>query len=359
MFDSVPFDSATFDTARTANSPIGTPADIAQFRAGGPAAAELPVAAERRADQPAVPAGANTVPHSWMPSSPCGPACIEPTDRVGTARVVARLAGLAALLMSYPPVHVLTPRAGRDRMRRGYAQAALRCLGMRLQVIDRRVPPKAPLSAGVLVVAGHVGWTDVVALAAVRPMGFVARADLVDWPVLGPLARLMKVIPIERERLRALPATVGRVAQRLSSGETVAVFPEGTTWCGRAYGSLRPAFFQAAVDAGAFVQPIRLRYLDRRGVRCTVPGFVGADSFLDSALRVLRSAGITAEIVLEPLEYPGLDRRELARRCERAVRGEDISRHGPASSEWIEATATRVQDPSPAPMTDRKTIELR
>src|SRR5690606_11797203 len=162
-------------------------------------------------------------------------------------------------------------------------------------------PQIAPRSAGVLVVAGHVGWTDVVALAAVQPMGFVARADLVDWPVLGPLARLMKVIPIERERLRALPAAVERVTQRLSTGEPVALFPEGTSWCGRAYGSLRPAFFQAAVDAGAFVQPIRLRYLDRRGTRCTVPGFVGADSFLDSARRVLRSSGITVEIVLEPL----------------------------------------------------------
>ncbi|MFI2562391.1 1-acyl-sn-glycerol-3-phosphate acyltransferase, partial [Nocardia farcinica] len=53
-----------------------------------------------------------------------------------------------------------------------------------------------------------------------------------------------------------------------------------------------------------------------------------------------------------PLEYPGLDRRDLARRCERAVRGADLSRHGLDSTQWIEATTTRVADPSPAPTSD-------
>nr|WP_249355156.1 lysophospholipid acyltransferase family protein [Nocardia farcinica] len=297
--------------------------------------------------------------HSWMPSSPCGPACIERTDEVSPARVLARTAGIAGLLVSYPVAHVATPPARRAAVQRRYARALLGCLGMRLRVVDNRRPdPEHPggryasAGTGVLVVAGHVGWTDVVALAAVQPLGFVARADLIDWPVLGGLARLMRVVPIERERLRALPATVARVAERLAAGERVAVFPEGTTWCGRAYGTMRPAFFQAAIDTGTFVQPVRLRYLDRRGAQCTVPGFVGEDSFLASAKRVLRAAGTTAEIVLEPLEYPGLDRRDLARRCERAVRGADLSRHGLDATQWIEATTTRVADPSPAPTSD-------
>jgi 1-acyl-sn-glycerol-3-phosphate acyltransferase len=199
---------------------------------------------------------------------------------------------------------------------------------------------------GVLIVAGHIGWTDVVALAAVQPLGFVARADMVDWPVLGGLAKLMRVIPIERERLRELPGVVARLGERLAAGDRVAVFPEGTTWCGRAYGTLRPALFQAAVDTGASVQPVRLRYVNSDGTQCTVPGFVGADTFGSSAKRVLRSKGMVVEVVLEPLEYPGLDRRDLARRCELAVRGTEQSRHGVlAVREWIEAGATRVQDP--------------
>ncbi|MBF6332962.1 1-acyl-sn-glycerol-3-phosphate acyltransferase [Nocardia transvalensis] len=266
-----------------------------------------------------------------MPSSPCGPSCVEIADAAGTLRVTARVAGVVGLLAAFPVVNLVTPRGRREQLHRRYARAALRCCGVRLRVVDHRAAevassdePTPGAGSGLLVVAGHVGWTDVLALAAVHPMGFVARADLIDWPVLGGLARLMRVIPIERERLRQLPEVIATMAERLAAGERVGVFPEGTTWCGRAHGRLRPALFQAAVDTGAPVQPIRVRYLDRDGELSTVPGFVGVDTFLDSARRVLRSKGVVAEVTLLPLERPGPDRHDLAHRCEQAMRGEEI-----------------------------------
>ncbi|MFI7666661.1 lysophospholipid acyltransferase family protein [Nocardia sp. NPDC049526] len=294
--------------------------------------------------------------HSWMPSSPCGPGCIDPVDEIGTARVIGRLFGVAGLLLSFPVVNVVTPRGHREQLQRRYARSVLSCLGIRLRVVDNRADAGESADArfgasgdGLLIVAGHIGWTDVVVMAAVQPLGFVARADMVDWPLLGGLAKLMRVIPIERERLRELPGVVAHLGERLAAGDRVAVFPEGTTWCGRAYGTMRPALFQAAVDTGTSVQPVRVRYLDAHGTQSTIPGFVGDDSFGTSAKRVLRSRGMVAEVVLEPVEYPGLDRRDLARRCEQAVRGTDLSRHGAIdASDWIEATATRVQDPESA-----------
>ncbi|MFE9323026.1 lysophospholipid acyltransferase family protein [Nocardia sp. NPDC052278] len=306
--------------------------------------------------------------HSWMPSSPCGPGCIDPVDEIGTARVIGRLFGVAGLLLSFPVVNVVTPRGRREQLQRRYARSVLSCLGIRLRVVDNRANAAESADArfgdsgdGLLIVAGHIGWTDVVVMAAVQPLGFVARADMVDWPLLGGLAKLMRVIPIERERLRELPGVVARLGERLAAGDRVAVFPEGTTWCGRAYGRMRPALFQAAVDTGTSVQPVRVRYLDARGTQSTIPGFIGDDGFGTSAKRVLRSRGMVAEVVLEPVEYPGLDRRDLARRCELAVRGADLSRHGAIeASEWIEATATRVQDPESAqPQPQRSSRRLR
>ncbi|MGK8500723.1 lysophospholipid acyltransferase family protein [Nocardia asiatica] len=302
--------------------------------------------------------------HAWMPASPCGPGCLDSIDQVGPGRVAARLAGVAGLLLSFPVANAVTPRGKREPLQRGYARLLLGCLGMRLRIVDNRGaadergvvdegdPALAPAGFGapghgLLVVTGHIGWTDIVALASVQPLGFVARADMVEWPLLGRLAEMMRVIPIERESLRQLPGVVAAVGARLAAGERIGVFPEGTTWCGRAYGTMRPALFQAAVDTGTPVQPVRLRYLDRHGVQCTVPGFVGVDTFASSARRVLRSRGMVAEVVLEPVQQPGTDRRELARRCEAAVRGTASPRHGAgAATEWIEAGHTRVQDPS-------------
>ncbi|MBO0854018.1 MAG: 1-acyl-sn-glycerol-3-phosphate acyltransferase, partial [Nocardia sp.] len=260
----------------------------------------------------------------------------------GTVRTTARAAGVAGLLLGFPAVNLLTPRGRRPGLHRRYARAVLRCCGIRLRIVDRRLEHSGPQldsmkiglpDSGLLVVAGHVGWTDVLALVAVSPMGFVARGDLVEWPVLGRLARLMRVISIHRERLRQLPEVIEEMSARLRGGERVAMFPEGTTWCGRAHGGLRPALFQAAVRTRTPVQPIRVRYLDEEGATSTVPGFVGEDTFLDSARRVLRSKGVVAEIVLLPVELPGTDRHELARRCDRAIRGRtevDIDEHATA-----------------------------
>nr|WP_225729655.1 MULTISPECIES: lysophospholipid acyltransferase family protein [unclassified Nocardia] len=282
------------------------------------------------------------VTHAWMPSSPCGPGCIEAIDQVGTARVAVRLVRIVGLLVSFPVAHVLTPLRWRTGLQRRYAGMLLRSLGIRLRVIDNRTDR---VDSGALVVIGHIGWTDIVALSAVRPLGFVARADMVEWPLIGGLAKLLRVIPIEREKLRELPGVVAELGARLAAGEQVAAFPEGTTWCGRAYGTMRPALFQAAIDAGVPVQPVRLRYLDRHGVQTTVPGFVGVDTFATSAGRVLRSRGMVVEIALQPLELPGEDRRELARRAQRAVHGVEPIRRDQHGYGWIEATATKVRDP--------------
>ncbi|WP_067658484.1 lysophospholipid acyltransferase family protein [Nocardia harenae] len=319
--------------------------------------------------------------HSWMPASPCGAGCIDEGERVGRLRVAARVAGVAGLLLSFPVVNGLTPASRREPLHRGYARAMLSVLGVRLSVIDNRDASQPTIDAlarvsavepnadpapdrnaassgtessraakrtryaepgkGALIIAGHVSWSDVLVLAAVQPLGFVARADMLDWPLLGKLAVRMRVIPIERESLRKLPAVVEQLRDRLLAGDRVAAFPEGTTWCGRAYGSLRPALFQAAIDAGTPVQPVRLAYRDRNGGSCTVPAFIGDDGFTTSAARVLRARGMVAEVVLEPAEQAGKDRRDLARRVERAVRGAGRSTHGI----WIEAGATRVQDP--------------
>lgn len=274
--------------------------------------------------------------HAWMPVSSCESRCIDTPVGVGTVRAVTRVLRVVGLLMTFPVAHVVTPRTRRAGVQRAYARALLRSCGVRLRIIDNRRAGQpggafrryadgqcAPVDEGVLVVAGHVSWLDVPVLAAVQPMSFVARGDLIAWPMLGELARLMRVIPIDRERLRQLPEVVGQISTRLSAGEMVGVFPEGTTWCGRGYGSLRPALFQAAVDTASVVQPVRLRYLDGAGELTTLPGFVGSDSMVDSIRRLLRSPGLVAEVVLAPLEQPGTNRRELAARCERAVRGEN------------------------------------
>jgi 1-acyl-sn-glycerol-3-phosphate acyltransferase len=239
---------------------------------------------------------------------------------------VAIRATFAVLLLSATPLLAI-PMPGRSHIQRSYCRLMLRCLGVRIAVSGG---PIRNLQ-GVLVVSGHVSWVDIFAIGSVMPGRFVAKSELISWPGLGMLARLMKVIPIERANLRRLPDVVGTIAGRLRAGQTVVAFPEGTTWCGLAYGRFRPAMFQAAVDAGRPVQPLRLTYHHRDDRPSTVAAYVGEDTLLKSIRRLITAQRTIVRVRVESLQLPGTDRRDLAARCETAVRG-DTSRpaHGHA-----------------------------
>ncbi|ROQ59505.1 1-acyl-sn-glycerol-3-phosphate acyltransferase [Streptomyces sp. 840.1] len=270
----------------------------------------------------------------WLPASPCTPpGCVvhEGPARHPVPAAALLLAGCALTLAGVvcaPLALSLLGGARRERLIRCWAHGVLRAFGVRVRVTG---PPAARGDAagdgapGVLVVANHVSWLDIPLVAAVFPGRMLAKSDIRRWPLLGPLAALGGTLFVERERLRALPATVRAVASALRGGARVVVFPEGSTWCGRGPGGrFRPAAFQAAIDAGAAVQPLRIRYLygprDRRAP-AGAAAFVGDDPLAASLWRVVRAAGLTAEIhVATPIPagaVPG--RRALARLSQSTV----------------------------------------
>jgi 1-acyl-sn-glycerol-3-phosphate acyltransferase len=260
-------------------------------------------------------------PSAWLPSAPCTPQiCVQSTRSLAAVpRAVLRL---AAVLVTVLVGIVLTPAVARitavrrDRIVRAWCRTVVRLAGVRV-----RVSGDAPPTGGLLLVAHHISWLDIPLLAAVRPGRMLAKAEIRQWPVAGALTARSGALFIERDRLRALPGTVARIADTLRGGAAVVVFPEGSTWCGRGRGHFRRAVFQAALDAGVPVQPVRLRYrLDGGGVS-TAPAFVGSDSLLSSVWRVVSARGLVAEMEVRPVLAPGSasDRRALARAAETAA----------------------------------------
>ncbi|MET7686841.1 lysophospholipid acyltransferase family protein [Streptomyces sp. NPDC005483] len=247
----------------------------------------------------------------WLPSAPCTPgACVERTGSVtAVPRAVLRLLAVTTVLLAgiaLLPVGRWVP-AG---VVRWWCRAVVRASGVRVRVSGTTVP-----TGGVLLVANHISWLDIPLLAAVRPARMLAKAEIRRWPVAGWLTARSGALFIERDRLRALPDTVARIADALRGGAAVAVFPEGSTWCGRAQGHFRRAVFQAALDAEVPVQPVSLRYRLVDGGSSTAPAFIGDDSLLTSVWRVVSAQGLLAEVEVPapvtPDSHP--DRRSLAR----------------------------------------------
>lgn len=241
---------------------------------------------------------------------------------VSRLRVVVRLVMLVAVLCvavlvgALLAVPVLRGPA-RARWLSACCRAALRAVGVQLRINGGSYSD----GAGALVVANHMSWIDVLAMAAVQPVRMLAKHEVREWPVIGALAARTGALFVDRAGLRALPATVAATAQALRSGAAVGVFPEGTTWCGQAAGPFRRAAFQAAIDAGAQVRPVAFELRRPDGSTDRSSAFVGDQTLWDSLHRVMRLPALVCELTVLPAIPAGsaADRRELARMAADAV----------------------------------------
>ncbi|MFF9065548.1 lysophospholipid acyltransferase family protein [Streptomyces sp. NPDC014891] len=289
----------------------------------------------------------------WLPTAPCTPGrcAAHPasgpggagTAGAGPVRSALRLvAGLGAvllgLLLAAPAA--LLPAAARLALVRLWTRATVRALGVRVRYEGAPAPATGPL----LVVANHISWLDIPLLAALLPGRAVAKAEVRRWPVLGTLAALGGTLFIDRDGLMALPGTVRSLAGVLAAGGRVLVFPEGSTWCGRERGRFRPAAFQAALDTGCAVQPVRIDYRPTDAA-----AYVGADPLGSSLWRVVSTRRLTAVVRLgEPLTAAlHRDRRALAAAAQRAVARDSANRpalsvHQRSSSRSASASSART-----------------
>jgi 1-acyl-sn-glycerol-3-phosphate acyltransferase len=233
---------------------------------------------------------------------------------------------LAALRLRRPPG--TSPDAGQRALVSRWLGWAARVLGVRIRTGGRPAP------GPVLLVANHVSWLDIVVLGSTLPVVFVAKAEIRDWPLVGWLAALAGTLFIRRGGKHAAETVAQAMTEALRAGVSVAVFPEGTTTDGRQVRRFHPRLLAAAQSAGVPVQPAAITYPHERGVHPAVP-FIGRDTFLRSALRVLTAGGIVAEVRFCPALAPREDRRSLAQEahdCIEAIvlRGHTAQRGEPA-----------------------------
>jgi 1-acyl-sn-glycerol-3-phosphate acyltransferase len=185
---------------------------------------------------------------------------------------VLRLCALALCTLALLPAQLLAVRLGPTRgaaIPRLFHRLTCRCLGVRCRV--RGNPP--PKDAGGLIVANHVSWLDISVIGAQRPLAFVAKTEVAEWPVIGLLARLQRTVFIDRMRRAATADAAAEMGARLKAGEAVVLFAEGTTGDGTRILPLRSSLLGAAhealgqrEDADIAVYPLTISYTGYHGM---------------------------------------------------------------------------------------------
>jgi len=96
--------------------------------------------------------------------------------------------------------------------------------------IDVRGAEHVPATGGAVLASTHVSYLDFIfAGLGARPAGrlvrFMAKKEVFDHPVSGPLMRGMRHIPVDR---RAGAGAYDAALEALRSGELIGIFPEAT-----------------------------------------------------------------------------------------------------------------------------------
>lgn len=151
------------------------------------------------------------------------------------------------------------PRARRDRYVQRWAQLQLTLLAVEQHIagldhVRERTPGPC------LLVSNHRSALDIAALLQLCGGVFLARGDLAGWPGMGTLARAAGTVFVDRDDPGSRAGAIRRVGERLAQGETVLVFPEGTTFPGDEVRRFQAGAFLPLLRSGGVVLPVGLAY---------------------------------------------------------------------------------------------------
>jgi len=150
-----------------------------------------------------------------------------------------------------------------------WARRLVASLGVEIEVRG------APLPGPQLLLGNHRSYIDILAVLAVAPCGFLAKAEIGRWPLFGAAARLHPTVFVDRDdRDSRKRAREGALAI-LQRGLPFAAFPEGTTCRGPGVLPFFPGLFRVAEQYDFPVVPFAIEYEDRGDAWVDDDPFVG------------------------------------------------------------------------------------
>ena len=223
-----------------------------------------------------------------------------------------RGAGAALGFGTLVPLHVLVKAVGaREAIPPVFLGAMGRVAGLRVRTegIPRR---------GALMLANHVSWLDILALAGATRSRFVAHSGLAVHGALKWLCDQNDTVFITRDRRGSVTTQVQQI--RAALGERpLTIFPEGTTDDGTFLHPFKSALL-SAVEPLAHeipIQPVALDYGDAAGI-----AWFDKEPGMTNVRRILARPGridLTIRF-LEPLAGPQLaDRKAMTAAAQAAV----------------------------------------
>ena len=196
----------------------------------------------------------------------------------------------------------------------------------------------AHLNRPLLIVANHCSWIDICVVSASLPVSFVAHSEIAKWPFFGILAKLQRSVFVERYKRITTKKTADEIASRLSSGDAIVLFAEGTSSNGNVVLPFRSALLGAAYKSisthsikssenSVWVQPLSIAYTSILGFPVGrqfrhIVSWYREVNLVKHIFKVVRTGAIDVKLIWgQPVPVTDdLDRKILTKQLEEEVR---------------------------------------
>lgn len=178
---------------------------------------------------------------------------------------------------------------------------------------------RGTLPSGGLLITNHVSFLDIMFLGALRPMVFVAKSEVADWPLVGNIATCAGTLYVERSRRTDVSRVNRNLKRALEAGILVTLFPEGTSSDGSAVLPFQASLLQPAVDLGAPVTPGHLQYTGLDGRRADDIAYFGDRDLLPCLLALIRRKSTTATLECGAAIQDATSRKSLTQKLHAEV----------------------------------------
>ena len=145
-----------------------------------------------------------------------------------------------------------------------------RLFGIKIRVIGEPVTDR-----GVLLVANHTSYFDILVLSSTLPVSFVAKLEVASWPLFGLMSRLQRTIFVDRSKRAEAAKGALEIRKRLKAGDTLVLFPEGTTSDGNRILPFKSALMGAVESEIGLDADGQVEYVPVQPVSISYIGFYG------------------------------------------------------------------------------------
>ncbi len=188
---------------------------------------------------------------------------------------------------------------------RKWAQSGLSMNGSSIQLIGIE---NVPTSGGVLFVANHQSNFDIPILIAhvPRDKGFIAKLELLKVPSFGRWMKYIGCVFIDRKDPRQSLKDINDAAERLKSGHSLVIFPEGTRSADGTVAPFRAGGLKLALKAKVPVVPVTIS---------------GSKNIMPKGSSLIKSASVKVIISppLVPDEFTKMDSTQISEKVRNII----------------------------------------